>query len=127
MLITGVNNTANNLSLFLSFFISLIRGYQLDLLRQKLMDKPSIETPFCPFCGKAVNNRHHIVPRSDGGKDSPTVTVCGMGNASGCHGKFHHYKLHLRWNDGWEYLETDEPTKYQTALEMDGWQRLKWQ
>lgn len=98
----------------------------MNLLREKLLDKPSIETPFCPFCGKPATNRHHIVPRSYGGKDTPTVCVCGMGNSSGCHGKFHHYQLHLRWVDGWEYLETSQPTKYQTALEMEGWKKLKW-
>ena len=47
-----------------------------------------------------------------------------MGNASGCHGKLHSHKLHLRYTDGWEYLETDEPTKYQTALNMEGWKPL---
>lgn len=98
----------------------------MDLLRQKLMGKPSIESVYCPFCGRPATNRHHIVPRSQGGKNSPTVTVCGMGNASGCHGKFHSYRLHLRYTDRWEYLETEEPTKYQTALIMDGWRAVRW-
>ena len=97
----------------------------MDLLRQKLMGKPSIESPYCPFCGKPATNRHHIVPRSAGGKNGPTVTVCGMGNASGCHGKLHSHTLHLRYEDGWEYLETEEPTKYQTASEMDGWRAVR--
>ena len=93
----------------------------MNLLYEALMDKPSIEHEYCPFCGRPATNRHHIVPRSQGGHDGPTVTVCGMGNASGCHGEFHNRRLHLRYTDRWEYLRTREPTKYQTALGMEGW------
>ena len=89
-----------------------------------LMDKPSIELPWCPFCGKPATNRHHIVYRSHGGKDGPTVTVCGFGNASGCHGKLHSHRLHMRYTDRWEYLETKEPTKEQIAQQMEGWRPL---
>lgn len=96
----------------------------MNLLQKALMDAPSITTPICPFCGKPSTNRHHIVPRSQGGHDGPTIDVCGMGNASGCHGLLHAHKLHLRYRDGWEYLETQEPVKYQTALSMDGWRSL---
>lgn len=99
----------------------------MNLLDEALMGKPSIESIWCPFCGKPSTNRHHIVYRSRGGKDGPTITVCGFGNASGCHGKLHSHLLHLRYTDRWEYLETKEPTKYQTALEMDGWRELKWE
>jgi len=95
-----------------------------ELLRP-LMSAPSIDTPYCPFCGKRATQRHHIVARSQGGTNGPTVNVCGLGNASGCHGRLHSHTLHLRYIDGWEYLETDEPTKYQTALEMDGWRKLR--
>lgn len=95
----------------------------MNLLDAELMGKPSIELPWCPFCGRPATNRHHIVYRSRGGKDGPTVTVCGTGN-SGCHGKFHEHRLHLRYRDGWEYLETEGPTKYQTALEMEGWRKI---
>lgn len=93
-------------------------------LHKALLGAPSIITPICPFCGKPSTNRHHIIPRSQGGHDGPTVDVCGMGNASGCHGKLHAHKLHLRYTDRWEYLET-ESMKYQDALEMDGWKPLK--
>ena len=80
----------------------------------------------------------------------PTITLCGIGNnlhdANGrtfCHGLVHHRRLHFRWRRGseyytidsvdsasvrpngrWEYLITDEPTKYSAALQMDGWQPL---
>ena len=96
----------------------------MNLLEKALMDKPSIEQQYCPFCGRPATNRHHIVARSQGGTDGPTVTVCGMGNASGCHGLFHSHRLHLRYTDRWEYLRTKEPTKYQTALNMEGWRPL---
>lgn len=86
-----------------------------------MLSAPKIETFLCPFCGKPATNRHHIIPRSQGGTDGPTVTVCGMGNASGCHGLLHSRKLHLRFNGRWEFLRTEEPTKYEKALEMGGW------
>ncbi|MFR9169859.1 MAG: hypothetical protein ACLVKI_14535 [Gordonibacter urolithinfaciens] len=69
----------------------------------------------------------------------PTVRLCGSGNASGCHGLAHAGMLHFRWaaaehtdrltgnvlmGGHWEYLLTDEPTKYQAALAMGGWRRL---
>ena len=92
-----------------------------------LFSAPSIEYPFCVFCGKPATNRHHIVFRSQGGSGGATVTVCGFGNASGCHGKLHSRMIHLRWNGEWEYLETETPTKYEKALLMEGWKRLKWQ
>ena len=93
-------------------------------LQKALFDAPSIATSLCPFCGKRATNRHHIIPRSQGGHNGPTVDVCGMGNASGCHGKLHNHTLHLRYKGGWEFLETDEPTKYQDALAMDGWHKV---
>ena len=48
-----------------------------------------------------------------------------MGNASGCHGKLHSHTLHVRYENGWQYLETSQPTKYQDALAMDGWRNLE--
>ena len=96
----------------------------MDNLERALMDAPSIESECCPFCGRLATNRHHIVARSRGGSKGPTVTVCGMGNASGCHGLLHAHMLHLRYEDGWYYLRTEVPTKYQAALDMEGWVRL---
>lgn len=85
----------------------------------------------CVICGRNWPlNRHHIVRRGAGelyedGKKLRHVTImlCGSGNTSGCHGKAHSQMLHFRANGGrLEYLETDEPTKYQDALVMDGWE-----
>lgn len=92
--------------------------------QRELMDKPSIVGEYCPFCGRKATNAHHIVPRSQGGANGPTVCVCGMGNASGCHGLLHSHMLHLRWDEDtwqWLYLRTEEATKYDKALEMAGW------
>lgn len=94
-------------------------------LQKTLFSAPKIVASECPFCGRPTTNRHHIIPRSQGGHDGPTIDVCGMGNASGCHGKLHQHLLHLRYTGEWEYLETKEPTKYQDALAMDGWRSLK--
>lgn len=91
-----------------------------------LMDKPSVETELCCICGfRLATNRHHCVPRSRGGSDGPTVTVCGMGNIEcGCHGLLHSHRAHLRYRDGWEVLLTDAPTKYEKALDMEGWRPI---
>lgn len=114
-----------------------------------LMNRPSIITPGrCAVCGKACSpDAHHVVKRSFGNLivsgrklKKPTVTLCGPGNAGGCHGLAHAGRLHFRWcaeevkiysgrtaltNVGhWEYLRTKEPMKYQQALEQGGWRKL---
>lgn len=96
----------------------------MDEQMRALMGAPSVEREACPFCGRRAEQRHHVVPRSLGGSRGPTVTVCGLGNASGCHGLLHSHRLHLRWRGCWEWLRTEGPTKYCDALLMDGWRRL---
>ena len=90
------------------------------------MDKPSIRSQYCVFCGRPATEQHHIVYRSAGGTDGPTVSVCGWGNASGCHGLFHAHKLHLRWNEAgyWEWLRTMDSVKEEQARQLNGWRRL---
>ena len=91
---------------------------------ERLMGCPDVETEWdgCAVCGRPARERHHIVPRSQGGTDGPTVRLCGWGNTGGCHGDAHAHKLHFRFADGrWQYLLTDEPTKYEKALEFGGW------
>lgn len=88
----------------------------------RIMGAPSIEAECCPFCGDAWAERHHIVPRSRGGAKGPTVTVCGFGNASGCHGLLHAHRLHLDWRGGrWEFLLTEAPCSDDEAGRMEGW------
>ena len=96
--------------------------------QRKMMQAPSIPGVRCAFCGRVPIERHHIIYRSQGGTDGPTVPVCGLGNASGCHGLLHAHILHLWWDDGaqcWMWLRTPEPVKEQDALAMDGWRRLR--
>lgn len=94
--------------------------------QRALMGKPSIETAGCAICGACMTERHHIVPRSQGGADGPTVTLCGWGNTGGCHGLAHAHKLHLYdFGDGWQYLITKEPMKLEKAIEMGGWRHVK--
>lgn len=105
----------------------------MDPVLWPLMDGQTIATDHCVICGRRWPlNQHHVVYRSQGqlvrdGRKvrKPTLTLCGSGNASGCHGLAHHHRLHFRYEDGhWLYLKTDEPVKYLQALEMDGWARL---
>lgn len=117
----------------------------VDAVLLPMMGRPSVdnEARVCCICGAPATNRHHVVRRGAGklvrdGREvaKPTIRLCGDGNASGCHGKAHAGMLHFRWagtaktdrrtgnvlvGGHWEYLETDEPTKYQTALAMKGW------
>ena len=112
-----------------------------------LMAGRSVELDHCAVCGRpAPLNAHHVVYRSAGelhGGDGrplpkPTITLCGFGNnlrdpegRCYCHGLTHRRMLHFRWvpvADGvghWEYLRTDRPTRYQDALAMDGWKRVR--
>lgn len=106
-----------------------------ELLRP-MMGRPSVRRRYCAACGAAGMplNEHHIVRRGAGrlvvggvevGK--PTVTLCGSGNASGCHRKAHDGRLHFRWADDergghWEQKRTKAPTRYQDALADEaGW------
>lgn len=114
----------------------------LPLLYHPLMDCGTTRLDYCAICGRVYPlNQHHLVWRSWGKMfDSagheikkPTITLCGRGNnlrdADGvpyCHGRAHNRMLHFKYEDGtlW-YLETAKPTKYQTALEMDGWKPVE--
>lgn len=113
-----------------------------------LMQAPTIRRSRCAICGATYPlNQHHLVKRSAGklyrnGAEvpKPTITLCGSGNASGCHGKAHAGLLHFRWvgsdipapdmylttfrGGHLEYLLVDEPCDYLTALKMDGWKRV---
>ena len=125
----------------------LLNEYEKALMRGCSV---SYDPPRCAVCGRTYPvERHHVVKRSQGGTDGPTVMLCGMGNnlkdADGrylCHGRAEHRMLHFRWHareisestwetkggfygEGWwEYLETKVPMKYENALKLGGWKRL---
>lgn len=103
------------------------------------MRAPSWRAPRCLVCGATGHlEQHHVVRRSQGGKDGPTLTLCGHGNVDGCHGRAHAGLLHFRWVEvrpscfglalgsggHWECLETDEPVGDFEAREMPGWRRM---
>lgn len=58
------------------------------------LDAPSVLSYLCIFCGATATNNHHHPPRGRFHKHDehrvPRLSVCGMGNASGCHGLLHH-------------------------------------
>lgn len=112
------------------------------------MKAPSYISDRCFICGRRATNKHHMVRRNAGelyenGRKlkKPVITLCGSG-CTGCHGKAHENKLHFRWvpevaeykqgdrlyylsTGHLEYIITKESTKYQEALAMDGWQRVR--
>ena len=95
--------------------------------QKDLMNAPSVKSPFCVICGRPKQSEHHVVPRSAGGAKGPTISVCGFGNESGCHGKLHNHTLHVSYSTilGWERLFTDEPMKYEEAIQMYGWEPIR--
>lgn len=70
-----------------------------------LLGLPSHDSVRCLACGGWANNHHHVIPKRMGGRNKaierliPTVSLCGFGNASGCHGLAHAGKLRF-WYDG---------------------------
>ena len=101
----------------------------LPLYRQRLMDKPSLESDCCIFCGKPATEDHHIVPRSSLIKKlqkfSPTVSVCGFGNTDGCHGALHNGRIHIRWNERFEYATFEHSVSHDFAEKYGYWEELK--
>jgi hypothetical protein len=98
-------------------------GLEMNAYLAALMDKPSLRPGYCVRCGRTPVTGHHLVPRSQGGVHGPVWDLCGHGTA-GCHGLAEDKMLHPRWVDGWEYLRTAVPTKYEKALDLPGWRRL---
>lgn len=93
---------------------------------------PTIKKRWCVVCGCTWPiNQHHPVylskgecydPETGREREKPTITLCGQGNTSGCHGKTHHGLLHFRNFCGeWQFLETEEAVGYGEALKMKGW------
>ena len=107
----------------------------MEAYNENLLDKPSVipDEPVCVVCGRwGATNEHHVIPKGMGGRKAdyekriPRFLVCGNGNASGCHKKFHDSKLHAKWHDGWEIKETAVPTKRIDALmDGEGWKPLR--
>ena len=95
-----------------------------ELQRQWLAGKPDLIRPWCVVCGHRATNHHHVIPKAMGGtrheSEIPLLSLCGMGNASGCHGLAHSGQLHFRWTGRWQFW-LGGPCSYQDALCSDGW------
>jgi len=68
---------------------------------EQRMAWPSIRQPYCGVCGKPTQSNHHIVFKSQGGHDGPTIAADGIGNEdpTTCHGAAHHHDLHYRYDE----------------------------
>lgn len=72
---------------------------------RELLGLPSFISPYCLCCGEKATNQHHVIQKGMGGRSKviedliPTVSLCGFGNASGCHGFAHSGRLKI-WYDG---------------------------
>lgn len=102
-----------------------------------LLDLPTVKTDHCIVCGRRFPlEQHHPIRRGAGkaydenGKEipKPTITLCGFGNTLKgpdgylCHGMTHHHLLHFKEMNGkWAFLITEEPTRYESAINMEGW------
>jgi hypothetical protein len=91
-----------------------------NLLLADLMAGESYRPGWCICCGDHPVQGHHIVRRSQGGTNGPVIDLCIKH-----HNAVHAYRLHFHFEDGWKYLETSVPTKYETTLDMSGWKRIR--
>lgn len=80
----------------------------------------------CQMCGGhlGVGSIHHRKPKGMGGSallehPSNLVTVCGLGNADGCHGKAHSNPQWAR-NHGWIVSRSLDPRDIPVDMH-DGW------
>lgn len=68
----------------------------------------------CCLCHSKANNNHHEPPKGEVGDHDDTITLCGTGNADGCHGLAHHNGggIHLVKprveGDPWHFIPTDK-------------------
>lgn len=82
----------------------------------------------CQMCGRVLAGRpyavHHRTPKGMGGSAklenaSNLVTLCGSGNADGCHGKAHSNPQWAR-NHGWIVSRSFDPAEIPVDMH-DGW------
>lgn len=105
-------------------------------LNKHLLGCPSIKSRYCVVCGEPATNDHHVIIKGIGGskyaKQIPTVSLCGMGNTSGCHGLAHSGRLFFDYRTSlktgrkcWHYCKTDVPVSLFMALEFGEWRECR--
>lgn len=73
---------------------------------RELLGLPSHKSDRCLVCGKPAHDHHHVIPKRMGGRNReiekliPTVTLCGFGNTSGCHGLAHEGRIEFSYEEG---------------------------
>lgn len=88
-----------------------------NLERRALCEAPGIpKQDWCCVCGRPATNMHHVVPRSAGGENGPTVPLCGLGSAAGCHALAHNNggRLSFRYDEKrgmWWFVADDEAAR----------------
>lgn len=77
----------------------------MNLQDEEKMEWPSFpRQSFCPICGESHTRpghhaeEHHVVPRSRGGKDGPTIYLCWD-----CHERIRLKELDVRYEKRWTY------------------------
>lgn len=96
----------------------------MNLYDAALMEAPSLQPGHCVVCRRPYPTSHHVVLRSRGGHSGPQLHLCGHGTA-GCHGRAHERRLHFRYEDGWQYLRTEQSMKYTQALDSNDWVEIR--
>jgi len=76
---------------------------------------------WCCVCGRKYREKHHVIPRSHGGKDKHIIHLC-----SACHREAHSYTIlfiayegHLMAYQAFRPISIDE-----AVLNMSGWYSL---
>lgn len=73
--------------------IAIPKGSSLCARDAAMLGMTGVENPACFICGTSPTERHHEPPRSHIPKALqaliPTFSVCGPGNAGGCHALLH--------------------------------------
>lgn len=77
----------------------------LNRQQARYLDKPSLKSDVCAVCGRKAANDHHVIVKGLGGvskeleKRIPTISLCGMGNVTGCHGAAHKHRIEFEYDD----------------------------
>lgn len=81
----------------------------------------------CEVCRRErATNFQHRLAEGHGGQYTACngLDVCGMGNASGCHGRIHQYPL-IAYERGWSVRSGHDPAVQPVWLAGHGWSLLR--